>query len=360
MSATLSIPRYPSDVTNTWLSGVLSAGRAPVAVDEVTVRPIGTGQTAATYRINATYGSGRSDLPDSFVLKLPAQDDSVRDGLVLGYVSECAFYETVAELVEIPIPHCYHNDIADGGKNFALLLGDEADAVQGDQIGGCGPEQALSVARALAGLHGPTWCDPAWHDFAGLAFATKEPSAISGLSDVAKLSAAMTIDKLGDRLSSGDRETLTAAMDLVTPWLSDSPERFALMHGDFRLDNMLFGSGGKLTVVDWQTLGVGLPARDLAYFVGTSVESDLREAIEEKVVETYHRALLDFGVAEYSFETCWRDYRFGMLQTLLITSLGCAFATGTDRGERLFEVMLRRGCQAIRDLGSLEIVAATG
>ena len=358
MSAMLSIPRYPSDVTSTWLSGVLGAGRAPVTVAEVAVIPIGTGQTAATYRVNVTYAAGRADLPDSFVLKLPAQDDGVRDGLVLGYVSECAFYESVAELVQIPIPQCYHNEIADGGKNFALLLGDEADAVQGDQIRGCGQQQALAVARALAGLHGPTWCDRAWHDFSGLAFATKEPSAISGLSDVAKLSAAMTIDKLGDRLSAADRQTLPAAMSMVTPWLSDSPERFALLHGDFRLDNMLFGPDGKLTVVDWQTLGVGLPARDLAYFVGTSVESGLRAAIEEGVVDAYHQALTGHGITDYPLETCWRDYRFGMLQTLLITSLGCAFATGTDRGEQLFEVMLQRGCQAIRDLDSLELVAA--
>ncbi len=41
------------------------------------------------------------------------------------------------------------------------------------------------------------------------------------------------------------------------------------MHGDYRLDNMLFDPDRtRVTVVDWQTLGSGLPARDLAYFTG--------------------------------------------------------------------------------------------
>ena len=59
---------------------------------------------------------------------------------------------------------------------------------------------------------------------------------------------------------------------MVTPWLLAEPDRFSLMHGDYRLDNMLFDPDRtRVTVVDWQTLGVGLPARDLAYFLATSL-----------------------------------------------------------------------------------------
>ncbi len=68
-------------------------------------------------------------------------------------------------------------------------------------------------------------------------------------------------------------------MDLVTPWLLAERDRFALLHGDYRLDNMLFNrKTNAITVVDWQTLGVGLPARDLAYFTATSLRPDLRSA----------------------------------------------------------------------------------
>ena len=51
-------------------------------------------------------------------------------------------------------------------------------------------------------------------------------------------------------------------MSLVTPWLKAEPTRYALMHGDYRLDNMLFDPDRtRITVVDWQTVGIGLPGK---------------------------------------------------------------------------------------------------
>jgi hypothetical protein len=109
-------------------------------------------------------------------------------------------------------------------------------------------------------------------------------------------------------------------------------------------------------VVDWQTLGVGLPARDLAYFTATSLRPELRAVIEKDLVDAYHQALSGYGVTGYDRETCWRDYRLGMPQALLISALGFAFATATDRGDDMVLTMLARGCQAIRDLGTLELI----
>ena len=45
-----------------------------------------------------------------------------------------------------------------------------------------------------------------------------------------------------------------------------------------------------------------------------------------------------------------------MLQAPLITSLGCAFASSTERGNAMMVAMLQRGCQAIRELETLELV----
>ena len=158
-------------------------------------------------------------------------------------------------------------------------------------------------------------------------------------------------------MSAADRETFTAAMDLVAPWLLAERDRFALLHGDYRLDNLLFfPDAAAVTVVDWQTLGVGLPARDLAYFAATSLKPELRAMIEHDLVDEYHRALTGYGVTGYDRETCWHDYRLGMTQALLISALGFAFATATDRGDDMVLTMLARGCQAIRDLGTLDLV----
>jgi hypothetical protein len=355
MSAVVSIPRYPGDVTPQWLSAALRGRGTPVEVADVDVVAIGTGQTGATYRVSARYATDPGDLPQTFVIKLPAQDDTVRDRVVIGYRSECAFYSSVADRVRVPTPRCFYSDITEDAMEFALLLADQAPAVQGDQLAGCGEAEARLAVTALAGLHAPSWCDPFWLDFPGIAFGRPDEAGASGMGEVAKMSADITLDKLGDRMSAEDRDTFRAAMGLVTPWLLSEYDRFALLHGDYRLDNLLFDRT-RVSVVDWQTLGVGLPARDLAYFTATSLDSQLRASIEQGLVADYHRALSAFGVIDYDRETCWRDYRLGVLQAPLISALGFAFAAATERGDDMVLAMLGRGCQAIRELGTLELI----
>jgi hypothetical protein len=131
------------------------------------------------------------------------------------------------------------------------------------------------------------------------------------------------------------------------------------MHGDYRLDNMLFDpESTRITVVDWQTVGIGLPGRDLAYFTGTSLEPQVRSEIERGLVDRYHEALLSYGITGYDADTCWRDYRLGAVQVPLLVALGTAFASTTDRGDDMMLAMLSRGCQAIRDLDTLELIAS--
>jgi hypothetical protein len=326
-------------------------------VSEVDVVAIGTGQTGATYRVWAKYASDPGGLPQTFVIKLPAQDDTVRDRVTVGYRSECAFYTTVADRVRVPTPQCFYCEITEDAMDYALLLADQAPAVQGDQLAGCGEQEARLTVAALAGLHGPSWCDPFWLDLPGIAFPRPDEAAAQGLGDVAKMSADITLDKLGDRMRPEDRETFTTTMDLVTRWLRAEVGRFALLHGDYRLDNLLFDPDrSRVTVVDWQTLGVGLPARDLAYFTATSLNCELRSKIEKDLVDEYYRTLLGYGVTGYDPETCWHDYRLGMPQALLISALGFAFAAATERGDDMVLTMLRRGCRAIRDLGTLELI----
>lgn len=320
------IPRGPTDVTAEWLSAALKA-----EVASASLAPVGTGQTGATYRISVTYNANPGRLPEMFVIKLPAQDDAVRGGVTLGYLSEVAFYARVVDKMSVPTPRCFYSDITEDGAYFALLLEDMSPAVQGDQIVGATLREARLAVTALAGLHGPSWCDPAWLNMSEIAMPVPgNDDGMKGLGDVARMAVDMTLEKLAPHIDTADRETATAAMGVVTPWLMAEPSRYSLMHGDYRLDNLLFDPDRtRVTVVDWQTMGVGLPARDLSYFTATSLLPELRAAVEEQLVDDYHQALLGYGVTNYDRETCWRDYRLGMLQAPLITTLGCAFASST-------------------------------
>ena len=349
----MSIPRGPEDVTPSWLASVLG-----VDVKLVDVTAIGTGQTGATYRVSATYPAEQSSAPTSFAVKLSAQDDAVRERVALGYRSEVEFYSRIADKMAIPVPRSFHTEISEDGADVVLLLADMAPAVQGDQIAGCSPTEARLAVQALAGLHGPSWCDPQWMDLSAIVMPKPgDDDAAKGLGDISQMAAGIVIDRLGDKITAADQETLVAAMSLVTPWLKAEPTRYALMHGDYRLDNMLFDPDRtRITVVDWQTVGIGLPGRDLAYFTGTSLEPAIRSDIERDLVEAYHRSLLEFDVVGYDLDTCWTDYRLGVVQVPLLVALGTAFASTTDRGDDMMMAMLSRGCQAIRDLETLELI----
>ena len=219
-------------------------------------------------------------------------------------------------------------------------------------------EEARLAVAALAGLHGPRWCDPAWLSFAG----TVMPKADEATAGARRHHSPGRPDhpgSAGPRMDPADAATVLESADLIAAWLLGAPERFSLLHGDYRLDNLLFNPARtRVTVVDWQTLAVGLPARDLACFIATSLAPDDRALYERELVEIYHRALEGHGVRDYDAQTCWRDYCFGMLQVPLITTLGFAFSAATERGDDMVLAMLARGSRAIRELGTLGLIPA--
>jgi hypothetical protein len=48
--------------------------------------------------------------------------------------------------------------------------------------------------------------------------------------------------------------------------------------------------------------------------------------------------------------------RLGVPQALLVSAVGFALATATERGNDMVLTMLRRGWPAIRNLGTLELI----
>jgi len=353
-----TIPSSISDIDVEWLSASLSAYfDRNVEVSGLRVERIGTGQAGVAYRVIPTYIMD-AGLPETFVVKLPAEDVDLRQSLAFGYRSEVSFYRRMAHHVKAPIPQCIHADINEDFTEFALLLNDLAPMAQGDQITGCSASQARAAVEALAGVHGPTWCDRQWLALDDVAMPLPgDADGAAMIGDVAVAATDIVLDRIGSELTQEDHDTLRTAMATVQPWFGYHP-RFALMHGDFRVDNILFHpDDDAITIVDWQTVGVGLPARDLAYFLASSLTPAVRRELERELVGRYHSALIAHGVSDYSPGDCWDDYRIGVIQAPLISVIGCAFATATERGDTMFVHTLRRSLLAIRELGTVEIVA---
>ena len=154
-----------------------------------------------------------------------------------------------------------------------------------------------------------------------------------------------------------DPDTLRSVPEHLTAWLTTRPERFALIHGDYRPDNLMFPAhGAGVSAVDWQTLALGLPGRDVGYLLATSLDPEVRRAEEHRIVESYRVALAEQGV-EISAEECFDDYRLGVVQGPLITVLGAVYANDPNpSSDRMFTAMITRSLQAIRDLDPFSLV----
>lgn len=337
----------PEEITPDWL-GTALGGR----VDAVELAPVGTGQIGTCFRVLVE----GQDVPQRLLAKLPPADRATRDMLAGTYRGEVRFYREIAPTVDIRVPACHFGEASPDTGDFVLLLEDLAPAEQGDQIAGCTPTQAHDAVANLAGLHGPRWCDETLTEIEGLTL--DDPDSVALLEEMYGPTTELFIDGLGDLLSDEVRETLRACVPVLPRWMAGRGGRFGLVHGDYRLDNLLFPPDEQrgVAAIDWQTLSLALPARDLAYFVGTGLAVEDRRTHERDLVETYHRRLTSYGVEGYPLEECWDDYRFSMLQGPLVATFGCAYSSRTERGDRMFAAMVERSCAAIRDLGTLDLV----
>ena len=343
------------DITPGWLSLALG-----LDIRSVSAERIGTGQTGVTYRLMIDSSEGASTL----VAKLASGDSQARSQVSAGYRAEVGFYEDIASTVKVHTPRCWYAAIADDSLTFTLLLDDLAPRVPGVQAEGCSIAQAGRAVENLAALHAPRWNDESLFDLAYMRRPTQQLADFLGV--IVASATEVFLDRFQSDLSAGDVATLRAVAQAMTAWQMLRPTPFSVIHGDYRPDNLMFQPAGEdnddVMVVDWQTLAVGPPARDLAYFLGSSLTTPTRRAAERELIARYHAALVKQGVTDYAAERCFDDYRIGQLQGPMITTLGCAYASGirSRSSDEMFLAMAHRSCAAIRDLGSLEMIAASG
>jgi Ecdysteroid kinase-like family len=340
-------------ITPEWATAILEKNGIAATVGQVTTEVVGTGQMGSCYRLLIGYTAGEG--PDRLIVKLPATDPHSRVAGQLGYRCETSFYREVAPKVHVDTPQCYLAEMNEQGDGFTLVLEDLSPAQQGDQIVGCTVDQARAAAVNVAGLHAPTWNNPSIREFDWL---------IPDLLANAEFAAPFLVDattQFLDRypVSEHTAATLRGFADRFVDWATARPEPFALLHSDYRLDNLLFAEAGAprpVVAVDWQVVMVGCPLRDVAFLVATGLSTEDRRAGEKGIVDAYHHRLVELGVEEYSAERCWDDYRYGLFQGPFITVLGASVAQATTRGDQMFTVMAERSATAIDDLRAMSLL----
>ena len=352
-----AIPKTFDDVSAEWLSEVLSADITSISSTRIGE---GIGLMGDIYRVELTYDTNQKNNLESVVVKLPSSFEENREqGVALGmFEAEVRFYNELGEKTGTGLPEIHFAKIESGTAEFVIVMEDLSDLIMVDQSAGMSYEQALAAVKVLANIHAVWWDKVQTEELEWI------PSMIGPrieyvnqvLPQIYPIFAenfAVSLPEGGAELTEEfSRSYLSLNKKLAerTPW--------TLAHQDYRVENMLFGdvANDQVVVIDWQGIGRGPGAYDMAYLLGGSMDTDLRRTHEKDLVSAYQTKLCENGVEGYTSEQAWEDYGFAHLLGGLATSI---FAGGTldlsnERGFELITMMANRHVTSALDHGGFE------
>lgn len=342
-------PAHPDEITAEWWEQTL--GSAPRLWRW---EPIGTGQVGDSVRFHLDWPGG--DGPATLAGKFAAADPTSRGtAAMLGlYRKEVSFYCQIAPRLPVRTPRTLAAEIADDGGSFVLLFEDMGPARAGNQLAGCSLADAREGIRQAAALHAPSWHNPAMLDLDWLQPSEQAAAQVRALYPQAQ---AVFRERYADVL---EPEFMALCEELaeVTAATERPTEKVSLVHGDFRLDNLLFdvkGGAEPIAVLDWQTLTIGNGLTDIGYFLGCGIGDELRRAHERELLDLYCAEMTARGVP-LTVEAIWHDYVLGALHGVSTAVFSAAFVVRTERGDANFLSMARGACALCLEHGSLDLL----
>ncbi|WP_260582142.1 ecdysteroid 22-kinase family protein [Sphingopyxis sp. PET50] len=347
----MSFPTSPEAIKPLFLGALLGHREA---LRGFTWTKVGTGQMCDSYRLALDWEEG-IDAPATVIAKCPSHDEASRNiaRLTGTYVKEVNWYRHLAAASGVPSPACYFEDIADDEVEFLLILSDLAPATAGDQLAGRGLAGLVPCIEAAAKLHAFLWNDARLAHMPYIARDNGDliramfPQLYLGFRE-----------RYAERLSPEILDVGAGIVDRLDAYLGREPAARTLVHGDLRIDNILFSpEGDRCWLVDWQTLGRGSGATDLAYLIGTSIADPFERAAADRPAFDHWIAALQAEGVRADPAMLWTDYRIGALSGYFMAVFASMSVERTARGDEMFAVMAERPARQALALGSLDLLS---
>lgn len=343
------ILRTIDELTSDWLSAALHGSRAQHSAEviDVKVEPIGTGQMSRVFHVTPTYAGDGEGMTAGLIVKIASEDPSARGaGQAMGlYAAEVNFYREVAPRVTLRTPACRFAELDETDGAFTLLFDDRPGLGVGDMIAGGSVDQAATALAGLTGLQVPTW------NSTGLATADwLSVARWRAFSETFPASLEPFLTRFGAELAEDEIRLCERIMPDAASWLDRWTGPGVVQHGDYRLDNMLFGPSGEFVVFDWQTARFGPPLVDVGFYLGGCLSIDDRRTHAEDLLSEYHQRLVAAGIGDYSWDQCRRDYARYALYGLLGFVGTYLHVEVTPRGEGLYLAAFKSYARQVLDL----------
>jgi hypothetical protein len=349
-----NIPTLP-DITSQWMTTLLQSRGYDVEVSDIKAEPIGTGQVGATYRFSMIYQGDQKGAPPTLVGKFPSHDPLSRETgkSHLTYLREAGFYGTFAGKKPLPVPDCHYIVFDDDSHDFALIMGDLPAHTPGNQLSVPSALEAQLAMVAAAAIHASWWGDPVldtlpWLNGSQAALASLDVEALYTMFWPA------FCDRYGTRVGPAMKQVGDAFVGHINEWLAMRDGPRCLTHNDYRPDNMLFdlNDGDRpIVIVDWQTVGVGTGASDIAYYMGTALDPATRAAIERDLFALYVQKLITHGVPEKDTNALWSGYQHAAFSGFMMGVTASIVVEQTQRGDTMFLTMCERSAAMVLDHG---------
>ena len=358
----MNFPHQPAQLTAEWLTDTLRRAEAlnEARVVSFEVRPFAetAGLLGQNMIIRLAYDTPDDTAPRSMFAKFALADADKRAGWRTSYVQEVLFYQRFAQRVALPTPRAYFSEFDEDTGHFLLLLEDCSYGEAGDRLTGCSLQRARQAVAEIATFHATWWEHPEVPHYSG------KYTHEAALNWQAMYSRA--VDRLDDIAEIPRDPELVRTIKELAPQLANSMDYqrqgpYTLIHHDYHLGNLIFvetNEGPKVMVIDWQDMSVGHGPTDIAMLLGYSFSIEDRRTHEQALLKLYHHTLCEHGVANYSFDQCWDDYRLGMFEILWrnVGLFGHRYLQGAAYTEHL-EVFGPRGYAAVVDLRSREALS---
>ena len=263
-----------------------------------------------------------------------------------GTARETRFYADVADRAGLRAPQCYYGAIDEASGRSVLLLEDltALRPAARRQPRRMQPGGRDARSRQLARFHARWWEQPDLARFAWMPALFEDPVAAQDLYQASWRPFLAAWGHLVPERAQATGEWF--ALHGATVWEQIAAPPHTFMHGDFRLDNLLFDAADAqepLAVVDWQAVRLGKGVGDLAYFATSSLQPNHRREWERQLVDSYHATLVEHGVRGYDLARCFADYRlarFWNLHTVVV--VGPLFDFSHPRAEALLVAAIER------------------
>ena len=352
----MAIPASMANVSAEWVEECIGRGK----LKNINLVPMGEGVgMMSSMSIIELEWEGSTNLPSSLVLKLAAENETNRavSQQFNLYLKEVSYYKDLAPRTTARSPRVYASEI-DEEHNFFLLMEDVSSYRMGSQVEGATVEECELCIDFLVNLHASFW-----NQLNGISWLPNMSGSDNaknmalgceaGWPQLQKIFGKFVPDNI-----EAERERYLEAIPSLQAQLDQHPK--TLIHGDFRMDNMLFGQAPEhdsLMVVDFQGPLKGNGINDVGYLLSHSAKTEVRREHERNLIERYSSGLIDAGVKDYSFEKAWNDYRIGVLYswTVAVVIAG-TMDPANDRGFAWMSKMVERNGTAINDLDCLSLL----